>query len=52
VDVWFKSELKAGGEVGFGWSHEEPIGTMMKNYVSSYKDLPVTVYQFQAKLRN
>src|SRR5438445_3613751 len=26
VDVWFKSELKAGGEVGFGWSHEEPIG--------------------------
>ena len=22
VDVWFKSELKAGGEIGFGWSHE------------------------------
>ena len=52
VDVWFKSELKAGGEVGFGWSHEEPIGTMMKSYISSYKDLPVTVYQFQTKLRN
>ncbi len=52
VDVWFKSELKAGGEVGFGWSHEEPIGEMMKNYVSSYKDLPVSVYQFQTKLRN
>ncbi len=52
VDVWFKSELKAGGEVGFGWSHEEPIGTMMKSYISSYKDLPTTVYQFQTKLRN
>lgn len=52
VDVWFKSELKAGGEVGFGWSHEEPIGEMMKNYVSSYKDLPISVYQFQTKLRN
>lgn len=52
VDVWFKSELKAGGEVGFGWSHEEPIGQMMKNYVSSYKDLPISVYQFQTKLRN
>ena len=52
VDVWFKSELKAGGEVGFGWSHEEPIGNMMKNYLSSYKDLPVTLYQFQTKLRN
>jgi len=52
VDVWFKSELKAGGEVGFAWSHEEPIGNMMKNYISSYKDLPVSVYQFQNKLRN
>jgi len=52
VDIWFKSELKAGGEVGFGWSHEEPIGEMMKNYLSSYKDLPVSVYQFQTKLRN
>lgn len=52
VDVWFKSELKAGGEVGFGWSHEEPIGEMMKNFASSYKDLPISVYQFQTKLRN
>ena len=52
VDVWFKSSLKAGGEVGFGWSHEEPIGEMMKNYISSYKDLPISVYQFQTKLRN
>lgn len=52
VDVWFKSELNAGGEVGFGWSHEEPIATMMKSFISSYKDLPVTVYQFQTKLRN
>ena len=52
VDVWFKSELKAGGEIGFGWSHEEPIGEMMKIYIDSYKDLPVSVYQFQTKLRN
>jgi prolyl-tRNA synthetase len=52
VDVWFKSTLKAGGEVGFGWSHEEPIGEMLKSYISSYKDLPLYVYQFQTKLRN
>lgn len=52
VDVWFKSELKNGTEVGFGWSHEEPITEMMKNYVSSYRDLPLYVYQFQTKLRN
>ncbi len=52
VDVWFKSALKAGGEVGFGWSHEEPIGEMMKNFITSYRDLPISVYQFQTKLRN
>jgi len=52
VDVWFKSKLKAGGEVGFGWSHEEPIVEMMKNHISSFRDLPIYVYQFQTKMRN
>src|SRR6185437_8195015 len=52
VDVWFKSELKAGGEIGFGWSHEEPITAMMAQHASSYKDLPRYVHQFQNKLRN
>lgn len=52
VDVWFKSQLKNGTPVGFGWSHEEPITDMMKSYVSSYRDLPARVYQFQTKLRN
>lgn len=52
VDVWFKSELKNGTAVGFGWSHEEQITEMMKNFISSYRDLPANVYQFQTKLRN
>lgn len=52
VDVWFKSALKNGTAIGFGWSHEEQITEMMKNFVSSYRDLPVSVYQFQTKLRN
>lgn len=52
VDVWFKSQLKSGTEVGFGWSHEEPITEMMKQYIGSYRDLPVYAYQFQTKLRN
>lgn len=52
VDVWFKSALKNGNEVGFGWSHEEPITNMMKSHISSYKDLPTYVHQFQNKLRN
>ncbi|HSX36535.1 MAG TPA: aminoacyl--tRNA ligase-related protein, partial [Patescibacteria group bacterium] len=52
VDIWFKSALANGTPVGLGWSHEEPITNMMKNYVSSYRDLPAYVYQFQTKLRN
>lgn len=52
VDIWFKSKLKDDTEVGFGWSHEEPIVEMMKQYVHSYKDLPVSLYQFQTKMRN
>lgn len=52
VDVWFKSQLKNGTEVGFGWSHEEPITEMMKEFIESYRDLPIYVYQFQTKMRN
>ncbi len=52
VDVWFKSKLKDGTEVGLAWSHEEAIMEMMQQYVKSYKDLPISVYQFQTKFRN
>lgn len=52
VDIWFKTALKDGNELGLGWSHEEPIVEMMKQYIHSYRDLPVSVYQFQTKLRN
>lgn len=52
VDIWFKTALQDGTELGLGWSHEEPIVEMMKQYVQSYKDLPVSLYQFQTKLRN
>ncbi|MGH7157323.1 MAG: aminoacyl--tRNA ligase-related protein, partial [Candidatus Saccharimonadales bacterium] len=52
VDVWFKSKLQSGTEVGLAWSHEEPITDMMKEFIASYRDLPAYVYQFQTKLRN
>lgn len=52
VDVWFKTKLQDGNELGLAWSHEEAIMSMMAGYVSSYKDLPISVYQFQTKLRN
>ena len=52
VDVWFKTKLQDDTELGLGWSHEEPIVEMMKQYVQSYKDLPISLYQFQTKMRN
>ena len=52
VDIWFKTELASGGELGLAPTHEEPITTLLKTYISSYKDLPLYVYQFQNKFRN
>ena len=52
VDVWFKTRLQDDTELGLAWSHEEAIMEMMQQYVKSYKDLPISVYQFQTKLRN
>ena len=52
VDIWFKTNLASGGELGLAPTHEEPIVNLMKSYISSYKDLPLSVYQFQKKFRN
>lgn len=52
VDNWFKTRLANGNELGMGLTHEEPIVDMLSNYVSSYKDLPILVYQIQTKFRN
>ena len=52
VDVWFKTKLQDDTVLGLGWSHEEPIVEMLKNHMQSYKDLPISLYQFQTKMRN
>ena len=52
VDIWFKTELSSGGELGLAPTHEEPMVSMMKTYIKSHKDLPLYVYQFQTKFRN
>ena len=52
VDNWFKTSLKNGTELGVGLTHEEPIVAMAGKYVSSYKDLPFSVYQIGNKFRN
>lgn len=52
IDVWFKTKLKNDTELGLGTTHEEQITHLMKDYIRSYRDLPVKVYQFQTKFRN
>lgn len=52
MDVWFRTELQNGTKLGLAPTHEEPLTKLMKNYISSYKDLPVYPYQFQIKFRN
>lgn len=52
MDVWFKTELAAGGELGLAPTHEEPLTNLLRDYISSYRDLPALVYQFQTKFRN
>lgn len=52
VDNWFKTKLKNDSELGLGFTHEEPITAMMKPFLQSYRDLPVSAYQFQTKFRN
>lgn len=52
VDNWFKTAFVTGGETGLGITHEEPVTRIMTEHISSYRDLPAYVYQFQNKFRN
>ena len=52
VDVWFKTKLASGTDIGLGWTHEEAITAMMRQYIQSYRDLPIYAYQIQTKFRN
>ncbi len=52
VDNWFKTKLANGTELGVGLTHEEPITDMLRDFVSSYKDLPIYIYQIGTKFRN
>lgn len=52
LDVWFKTKLKNGTELGLATTHEEPLTSLMVDHIRSYKDLPAYPYQFQTKFRN
>lgn len=52
VDNWFKTKLKSGGEVGLSFTNEEAYSNILKQYISSYKDLPLYPYDFKTIFRN
>ena len=52
VDIWFKTKLKDDTELGLGFTHDEQLVNLLTEYVKSYKDLPLYIYQIQTKFRN
>jgi len=52
VDNWFKTDLKNGGQLGLSFTNEEAYSNILKQYVASYKDLPIYPYDFKSIFRN
>lgn len=52
IDVLFKLEGHGGKQYALGSTHEEVVTPLVKQFVHSYKDLPLAVYQIQDKFRN
>ncbi|NQV88423.1 MAG: prolyl-tRNA synthetase [Parcubacteria group bacterium] len=51
MDDLYKVKDSSGREVAIGPTHEEIVVPIAREYVSSYKDLPFSLYQFQNKFR-
>lgn len=52
IDILFKLKSRTGKDYALGQSHEEVITPLAKEYVKSYKDLPLALYQIQQKFRD
>ncbi|MBI3572169.1 proline--tRNA ligase, partial [Candidatus Kaiserbacteria bacterium] len=52
VDVLFKITSRTGKEYALGQSEEEIVTPIAQEFVSSYKDLPLAVYQIGQKYRD
>jgi prolyl-tRNA synthetase len=50
--VMFKLEDRRGRKVALGPTHEEVITDLVKNNISSYRQLPLVLYQIQTKFRD
>lgn len=52
MDVLFKLPFSDNRDHFLNPTHEELVTPIMKEFLSSYKDLPVSVFQIQVKFRN
>lgn len=52
IDVLFKVKSRTGRDYALSQSHEEVVTPLMKEFISSYRDLPVAVYQIHWKFRD
>lgn len=51
-DVLFKLKGAGGADIVLGPTHEEILYPLLAEYIKSYKDLPLYLYQIQMKFRN
>lgn len=51
-DVMFKFKDGKGRDMCLGPTHEEVITDLVKSFIQSYRQLPVTLYQIQTKFRD
>lgn len=51
MDDLYKVTDLSGRESALGPTHEEIVTPLVKKFISSYKDLPLALYQFQTKFR-
>lgn len=52
IDVLFKLQSRTEKEYALGQSEEEVVTPIAKEYVKSYRDLPLALYQIAAKFRD
>ena len=51
-DSMFRFQDRHGQDMVLNMTHEEPMVDMVRNVVSSYKQMPFSAYQFQTKYRD
>lgn len=52
IDIIFHLQSKSEKKMVLGQSHEEIIVPLVKKYLTSYRDLPLYLYQIQTKFRD